>query len=108
MSILIKGAKMPKNCWECLGNDLCVAIAEMGGACPFTERVIERNEFDAHSGMHSDCPLVEIPPHGRLIDASGMAIKFNCLDIDITTIKKLHELLMEIPTVIESEEQEYE
>lgn len=69
MSILIKRAKPPKNCWECLSNNLCGAIAEMGGACPFTERVIERNEFDAHSGIHPDCPLVEIPPHGRLIDA---------------------------------------
>ena len=56
--------------------------------------------------MVQKTPIVNVPtPHGRLIDASEMAIKFNCRDIDTTTVKNLHEWLMEIPTVIESEDE---
>lgn len=92
MSILIKGAKMPKDCFEC-------PLYNLDHVCVILNR--QNLAFD----KPIDCPLVEILPHGRLIDASEMAIKFNCRDIDITTVKKLHELLMEIPTVIESEEE---
>ena len=97
MSILIKGAALPMSCEECqsvLGLLFCK---------DFLKEYIGESELLKHTRL-SDCPLVEIPPHGRLIDASEMAIKFNCRDIDITTLKNLHECLMEIPTVIESEE----
>lgn len=99
MSIIIKGAKMPKECEYCM-------FAGFGGAaheyyvCMFNGKWKGRY---SHGRMES-CPLIEIPPHGRLIDASEMAIKLSCLDLDITTIKNLHELLMEMPTVVESEE----
>ena len=95
MSILIKGAKMPKSCEECPVVTTCEE-------CHY-ELVLEGEDF-VPIYIKDSCPLVEIPPHGRLIDASEMAIKFNCRDIDITTVKNLHECLMEIPTVIESEE----
>lgn len=95
MSILIKGMKMPETCEEC---PIYAACEE----CHY-ELVLEGEDF-VPIYVKDSCPLVEIPPHGRLIDASEMAIKFNCRDIDITTVKKLHECLMEMPTVIESEE----
>lgn len=51
MSILVKGMKMPPNCYECPLNPL------------WCDGVCDQN----------DCPLVEIPtPHGRLIDADTM------------------------------------
>ena len=56
MSVLIKGMEMPKNCGECpmiCEDDLCHITK--GG------RTI--NERPPH------CPLIEVPPHGRLIDA---------------------------------------
>ena len=109
MSILIKGAKPPKNCWECLGNDLCIAIAKMGGACPFTERIIGRNKFDAHSGIHPDCPLVEVPePHGRLIDADELKTKHHWTDDYYETEYVEMEDIDNAPTVIEAEEQEHD
>ena len=102
MSILIKGMKLPKKCCDCI---LLPAEIDWDGQweCPITERIVHKY-VEERKSKPPDCPLIEIPPHGRLIDASEMAIKFNCRDIDITTLKNLHECLMEIPTVIESEE----
>lgn len=55
MSIYIKGMEMPENCIRCpLRHD-----------CPFPQFINRRSE---------DCPLVEIPPHGRLIDADAFAL----------------------------------
>lgn len=62
MSILIKGMEMPTNCEK----------------CPFEREVLSRYVC-AISGKArnwgletrlSDCPLVPVPPHGDLIDAS--------------------------------------
>ena len=70
MSILIKGMKMPKNCVECkffVKSDSpkypfvdCVLIGRLGSV------------FNAIS-IPVDCPLVPVPPHGRLIDADAFA-----------------------------------
>ena len=64
MSILIKGMPMPKNCGECGmaawdSDDGCYR-------CPFSEAII------LSIGRHTDCPLIELPPHGRLIDADAL------------------------------------
>lgn len=58
MSVLIKGMKMPQSCNECVAKyfDCCyVSPPESNGICPF-------------DGRPKWCPLVEIPPHGDLID----------------------------------------
>ena len=96
MSVIIKGGQMPKYCGECDGCRFDNLNVE--NRCFATGEFLD--ELDIYKERGKYCPLVEVPPHGRLIDASEMAIKFNCLDIDITTVKKLHGLLMEIPTVI--------
>ena len=62
MSVLIKGMKMPKNCCEC---PIKVWGYE-GYICPFSG--IEALNI----GIQRDCPLIELPPHGRLIDADAL------------------------------------
>lgn len=67
MSVLVKGMEMPKSCHNCelsakvnleYGNGyFCQMLAEM---------IANTHERKAN------CPLVEIPPHGRLIDADMM------------------------------------
>lgn len=53
--ILIKGMEMPNICAYCF---------------------IESSECNLHESVniwkerHPDCPLIELPPHGRLIDAT--------------------------------------
>lgn len=69
MSILIKGMEMPTSCGEC---DLCACYVREDGTeenyrCPITMYPI--HNFDER---HERCPLVELPPHGRLIDADGI------------------------------------
>lgn len=67
MSILIHGMKMPGVCYECY---FCTY-----GFCAHLERYVTAiQERDA------DCPLVELPPHGRLIDADELA---EDLDFDV-------------------------
>ena len=61
MSVLIKGMKMPEDCFSCPLKE--------EGFCNITNayagRINERN---------SDCPLVELPEHhGRIIDADVLA-----------------------------------
>lgn len=72
MSILIKGMKMPKSCSDCfaeqcIGSDFGCGIIgfEDGNTTCFTR---ERRK---------DCPLVEVPPHGRLIDADALMQSFH-------------------------------
>lgn len=70
MSILIKGMAMPRHCGEC-GIEWCnrwkrLIIAGM----PIAQ---ERPQ---------DCPLVEIPPHGDLIERDALAKKLGITDMD--------------------------
>ena len=73
MSILIQGMEMPKSCF----------------CCPFRLKfnpdeikcLVTREEFEeTFSGTietrhWGDCPLIEVPPHGRLIDADELMKK---------------------------------
>ena len=58
MSILIRGMEMPKNCFLC---PLSVLQGERL-FCEQTKDEVVRAKID------SDCPLISIPPHGRLIE----------------------------------------
>ena len=69
--LIIKGAEMPRFCYICpcdipypsYGKSVCGVTGE-----ETTQYGEKRRE---------DCPLVEIPPHGRLIDADEF-IKGHC------------------------------
>lgn len=69
MGVYIRGMEMPKNC------DACLLIAEADDyhVCYINEQFIPWEWIDEHSAEQrhpkpSWCPLVEIPPHGRLIE----------------------------------------
>ena len=64
MSILIKGMEMPKRCGECpLSLYPHSPCWENGGALDWENRP-------------NWCPLVPVPPHGRLIDADALMHEF--------------------------------
>ncbi len=68
MSVLIKGMEMPKTCEECaLNYDSCACIKT--GSRFFRGR---ETEFDPFKGRLEDCPLIPVPPYGRLIDADEL------------------------------------
>ena len=105
MSILIKGAKMPKNCKTC-GFVVCDDEYSPEYWCP-----IVRDNVDGYvDGIRPTfCPLVEIPPHGDLVDKDKLVnVLFDLLD---DSYKPIHDMLLEVeiaPTVIESEEADHE
>lgn len=55
VSVLIKGMEMPKNCKQCFYR---------GSGCRSNKH---------NNGRPQDCLLIEIPPHGRLIDAAEIS-----------------------------------
>ena len=62
MSILIKGMEMPNNCWECpLMSNL---------SCSYN------NEIISNTQRREDCPIIEVPPHGDLIDRDVLRASF--------------------------------
>lgn len=64
MSILIKGMGMPESCEDCSAQ----IIDPTGGAsgCAVNHSIILRKRGERRP---TECPLVEVPKHGRLIDA---------------------------------------
>ena len=99
MSIIIKGMEMPKSCDDC--------VAEFGGCCFAAPP--EADGVCPDHGKADWCPLVEIPPHGRLIDADTLTVRHGWLDnFDNTHTHIQFVYANEInrtPTIIESEKE---
>lgn len=67
MSVLIKGMEMPHDC------EVCPCLQYFHGRrfiCGITHTVI------GEADKLRNCPLIEIPPHGRLIDADLLMREF--------------------------------
>lgn len=65
MSVIVEGMKMPKNCKECVIEQVdedCIHYW-----CP----LLQKNTNNYYRRRLSHCPLVELPSHGRLIDADA-------------------------------------
>lgn len=92
MSVIVKGMKMPKTCYDC--------IFYGGLECGLTGFGADRKS--------RHCPLVELPPHGRLIDAD-VALRSeqppNCSD-ELWAETTLARCINTAPTIIEAEEEE--
>ena len=87
MSVLIKGMEMPKNCLNC----------PMLGVL-FNCRVVGNGEMEDNITVRrADCPLIEIPPHGRLIDANEIIIPF-FENIDDENL--MRKVIKAMPTII--------
>lgn len=122
MDILIKNMKMPSDCSVCKMNydRWCCKLL-----------INEESYFFVHEGFDPTrnrlpkCPLVEVPPHGRLIDADKLRASFkesieecrvwaNEIDNDTMMYARVSQSLgtfveaslrvKAAPTVIESEE----
>ena len=102
MSVLIKGIEMPKSCWRCTLSQLYEKPREML-VCQITHEEVLRNKIDGN------CPLIEIPPHGPLVDSNrlidiGLHLMHTAKNDDIANgVKWLWQYIIEAPTIIESE-----
>ena len=73
MSVIVSGMEMPKSCFGChLFNlddqDLWCIANHYAGYCRELSKYIDEDKFVKE--RHPDCPLIEVPPHGKLIDAN--------------------------------------
>lgn len=116
MSILIKGMEMPTSCWRC---PFCLTVDPDTYRCIPTGQEFE-STFDAIDHIVLDCPLVEVPPHGDLIDRDALYKSFgasgNCNKCDLDaykcqyytehTLMEFCERIDDAPTIIPAEEGE--
>lgn len=72
MSILIKGMEMPKRCMVCNFGD-----ALMGKGFCYVSHCKQIEDYFVRNDRPSWCPLIELPPHGRLIDADALIRQMN-------------------------------
>lgn len=88
MSVLITGMEMPKSC------DYCRMLegGRMDGLCHAACKWLDDSEYwtwyvypegDIDYSKPCNCPLVSVPPHGRLIDADALIddLKRQCKEV---------------------------
>lgn len=63
MSVIIKGMEMPKDCLTCYCTD-----SEYGECILDPEKRCPKD----YKQVAEWCPLIEVPPHGRLIDVKSL------------------------------------
>ena len=106
MTVLVKGMEMPIVC-----ND-CFALDDWGDypCCRVTGEQRGYN-FRIREQRMDKCPLVELPPHGRLIDADKLFDKIPPGDIEhdekisrTGAIADVCTWVLSAPTVMEAEE----
>ena len=104
MSILIKGMETPTRCGECKAFVCYKQWAGDRGDC-----FCGITKSDCKAGaQNADCPLVPVPPHGRLIDAD--AVMNSVTDEKGVYVSKFAAVIGEAvdaaPTIIPAEEGE--
>lgn len=96
MSILIRGMAMPKYCEACAIFGWCRQ-----------RNIYCMDENHENFIRPSDCPLIELPPHGRLIDADAMVKQMhdNIQKTNNVRYAWVDELDIALaPTIIEAED----
>ena len=98
MGVYIKDMEMPQNCEEC---DLKVwdEYDSVDYVCPFSGVIV------LNIGRQGSCPLIEVPPHGRLIDADKLRKAEFIHDGDAYAVVMSRDI-EQAPTIIPAEEGE--
>lgn len=98
MSVLIKGMEMPKNCHSC---PMCLMRF-----CQAMDRELSERETRPNAKRPDDCPLVPVPPHGRLIDADAPIplVDTHGKKIEVTVAHIIENNLGIVNAIIEAED----
>lgn len=110
MSIIIKGMKMPDNCYECGGcefdysGDYSQAVAY---CCLHKDMLTIVRSWQDHEMLDTIkkekpdwCPLVEIPKGARLIDAN---ILYDRIIQRFDVCDEFLEMMEDVPTIFEED-----
>lgn len=103
--IYIKGMKMPKSCIKC--KLLNWKPSKKHYRCPLTNEKIDDDTELSWGYMSKDCPLIEVPKHGRLIDKDELLkpvgsyepIHYSYVDGYVVPLRDISNA----PTIIESD-----
>ena len=87
MSVIISGMEMPEHCGYCRFR--------YDGIC----HALQKTQYSME-----ECPLVPVPPHGRLIDADELKTAFPCGESVRTEC--VRATIDHTPTVVPAEEGE--
>ena len=94
MGVYIRGMEMPKSCCDCplAGDFHCNLMPSIPTLCKEYDIAVQNGK------RLNNCPLVEIPSHGRLIDADAL---MNSLPMEYpSSVMAINNA----PTIIEAEE----
>ena len=101
MSILIKGMEMPTCCFYC---EMCYQDQDSEHCITSRCAAQEHKEiFPDKSVRDDDCPLVEVPKHGRLIDADLLFQHILLTNGNLYANVIKTDFLDIMPTIIEAE-----
>ena len=115
MSVLIK-MEMPKNCMNCDFQDVYTNSGDDEFTCELTGNST-LDYFEQRDGRLPTCPLIPVPPHGRLIDADELRLLFDFhgytpagdmteeeFDRLMCRLPVIRQSIDDAPTIIEREE----
>ena len=89
MGVYIKNMKIPKNCDDCNFSLDCLHDQH-------------QTRYKMIGDRPNNCPMIELPKHGRLIDADALITKRHYDDHDACVID--WDDIEDAPTIVESEE----
>ncbi len=100
MSILIKGMEMPESCYYCPFAD---GVWQKNKRCLINGKEMPRDGRDVQQN-HINCPLIEIPLHGDLVDVDELLKKkWSVLWNGESFYVVNADDLIEAPTIVEEE-----
>ena len=111
MSVYIRGMEMPKSCFECPWR--CKVDPE-NLLCRISGEYFEETFSGTIQNRHKSCPLVPVPPHGRLGDLDEIVRYKERLVVDADKINPAIRYVVDTkyiegtPTIIPAEEARHE
>lgn len=116
MGVYIPNMEMPKNCDGCqimtYEDTNCISVHELYCGCPIVFRA-----HPQHEERRPDyCPLIEVPKHGRLIDADALRSLYDNIAYDAdgitneefdkmtVSVAVIRQNIDDMPTIIEAED----
>ena len=111
MALIVKGLNMPTCCDMC---EFCIQDFDNLVAFCSASNIYWNNISDVpYDKCHPVCPLIELPPHGRLIDVDYLKEHLYQCEINgrplhrmFTEIDELFDVIDNVPTVLEAEVEE--
>lgn len=97
--VLVRGMEMPRGCFECILSFMWFNGTEAVLQCNVLEKLVSDD-----GSKDPDCPLIELPQHGDLIDRDALWEHVEDLACNtwVTASGVPVEALEKAPTVIEA------